>query len=1302
MRCIQLEIEIIKTETTTNTTKTGSVLGFDSLWQMPAKTEKHAYDLVLAKDWSFNSSLYVGFPWANLIDGLNRCAEIGSALKNALDTMVIDQQYKRIITVCQHIKFREHITLFKQIGVTDIFASHAFIDERVCEGINIHPFPLYPVQAAKNECSQSTAAEQLEEFTARKYRYSFIGAYNPNYYLTNSRELLFGLPRNDESLLLDRNQWHFENRVYSEQIYGKDLSPEDTTKETDDAEEFVAVLKNTKFSPCPSGTGPNSIRLWESIEYGCIPVILADTLRLPGKQDLWSAGCIILNENEKDIANLPDLLKSIENNKEAISKKLASLAQIKLLYGQDVFITDIENLVKDIEEASQVTDEVKAKVFYLETSQLDDVAIRAWFYYINLISCHLNINSVIFVDGGPLSDLSAYSDLFPWVTIKPKVHGFDQCHNWTDECLAYISDSRVLSTQLIQKFSSILMSPQSNPIFSNPSLFDEICLLKQAPAKVLNEQSVHYADFPQLDVLSELQEWVPSCSILTSMYDGDEYVEGFLDNCSRFTGYENIEHFIVRPASPGTEHSKVRDHVKHNRGAVYIWLNEDPGLYEVWNECCKLSSSKYLTNANIDDRRSPDHINSLTKALDDNPDVDIASSALRVTNNKNLSWDDSGGCNEWYTNEAEEKYNSESLLKLRDGVLVAYNMPHCMPVWRHFLHTMNGYFNEPEFGPSSDWEFWLRCGQHESKFYLSSQALGLYLQSVDSYWHRTTNATAFDRTIIDIYSDSNLTYTFDGQANTLALRIAKMLDHRRQSEDLAFLFDFFHLVKSFNHTEFAGKNVENLINHIGRNILHIDEIEDLMAGICPDFKKQGEDRSVTEFLAFLTSITHSLGEKRLPGWQASAELIKHACTELYVTTQHIEPILIKAYISHLNDDEIMETHFLQRAYKKFPDAFWKHFQSVYRFSRSLKDVADNLESLPSFGNFNDIKPDQSLYSFPDYTHGNPYQNLLYGSLRKSGVNLHGIMDLNELDSGEIEFNKGDICHIHWINIVFKDVQECLLKESIDNFLKVVASLKSKGMNIYWTIHNQYSHDFPNKELEKSFRKRLYNLADKVFVHHPILLAQLGEWLPDTRKIEFIEHGNYIGWYPDKISSKDARSELGLNPGDLVISVLGQIRPYKDLHKLLPTIRKSMQLNNRLKLVVAGKINCEKTLSELALMPREQVLVKNEFIGDDDIQKYIKAASFVLLSYRDILTSGSLFQAFSFGIPVIAPTLGSIPAYVIEGWNGFLYRSPDDIENILSGSKTLTSLVESKMGNNALTSAKSLSWSTYGFTHSHLA
>ena len=41
------------------------------------------------------------------------------------------------------------------------------------------------------------------------------------------------------------------------------------------------LLLNSKYTLCPSGSGPNSIRLWESLACGSIPIILSDTLDLP-------------------------------------------------------------------------------------------------------------------------------------------------------------------------------------------------------------------------------------------------------------------------------------------------------------------------------------------------------------------------------------------------------------------------------------------------------------------------------------------------------------------------------------------------------------------------------------------------------------------------------------------------------------------------------------------------------------------------------------------------------------------------------------------------------------------------------------------------------------------------------------------------------------------------------------------------------------------------------------------------------------------------------------------------------------
>ena len=64
---------------------------------------------------------------------------------------------------------------------------------------------------------------------------------------------------------------------------------------------------------CPSGSGPNSIRLWESLAVGSIPILLADTLELP-HHELWSNA--ILRVPESEVEQIPKKLEEISLEKE--------------------------------------------------------------------------------------------------------------------------------------------------------------------------------------------------------------------------------------------------------------------------------------------------------------------------------------------------------------------------------------------------------------------------------------------------------------------------------------------------------------------------------------------------------------------------------------------------------------------------------------------------------------------------------------------------------------------------------------------------------------------------------------------------------------------------------------------------------------------------------------------------------------------------------------------------------------------------------------------------------------------------
>ena len=280
-------------DATTAWERTKNILVFDGGWQLPAKTELWAYESL--KDQIPYSPFIeiVCFPWASLID-LTRKNQLqpGNWLIEALENAPPKTTLKRA-TVCPHIYALDMIPWFKKLKITDLFWSHATKLDREIDGIKIHSFPLYPYIYAAN------IDHKVKPLNERKYTYSFIGAYDPNCYLTNIRESIFNLPKNEVSLIQKTSSWHFEELVYKQQISGIDLDSY-SIKEIEKKEAFYTdVMSESIYSLCPSGSGSNTIRFWESLMLGCIPVVLSDQWRAPSF--LNDKNIIFLSEDEKSL-----------------------------------------------------------------------------------------------------------------------------------------------------------------------------------------------------------------------------------------------------------------------------------------------------------------------------------------------------------------------------------------------------------------------------------------------------------------------------------------------------------------------------------------------------------------------------------------------------------------------------------------------------------------------------------------------------------------------------------------------------------------------------------------------------------------------------------------------------------------------------------------------------------------------------------------------------------------------------------------------------------------------------------------
>jgi hypothetical protein len=129
----------------------------------------------------------------------------------------------------------------------------------------------------------------------RHYLFTFQGALQEGY-LTDIRQRIFDLKKSHDTEIIFIGVWHFNEIVYSKN-QNKDGDYIASQKHDNDTHEYNRLLLDSIFSLCPSGTGPNSIRLWESLAIGTIPVILSDELELP-VHPLWNKAILRVPENK--------------------------------------------------------------------------------------------------------------------------------------------------------------------------------------------------------------------------------------------------------------------------------------------------------------------------------------------------------------------------------------------------------------------------------------------------------------------------------------------------------------------------------------------------------------------------------------------------------------------------------------------------------------------------------------------------------------------------------------------------------------------------------------------------------------------------------------------------------------------------------------------------------------------------------------------------------------------------------------------------------------------------------------------
>ena len=294
-----------------------------------------------------------------------------------------------------------------------------------------------------------------------------------------------------------------------------------------------------------------------------------------------------------------------------------------------------------------------------------------------------------------------------------KVKNFVFFPQWLESYSRVAVESRILNCKLI---TNKLIGATSEKYFnlSGQCLLDKIIenndILIEKIMSIINGERVE----PNF-----VKKEIPKISICCSMYDGDEFIESFLEDIVKQTIFEKCELIIVNANSPGNEEEVILKYCQKYDNISYQKLDYRATTTETINLILNsLTTGEFVTVGNLDDRRRVDCLEIQAKHLLFNEDIDLVygDCLQTIKINENYECNSSNGV---LYEHSKNKFSKENMIKC---------LPGPMPMWRRKIHEEVGYFSI-KYNFANDWEMWLRIVNNGSSFLKINEILGLYLMN---------------------------------------------------------------------------------------------------------------------------------------------------------------------------------------------------------------------------------------------------------------------------------------------------------------------------------------------------------------------------------------------------------------------------------------------------------------------------------------------------------------------------------------------------------------------------------------------
>ncbi|TMR10944.1 glycosyltransferase [Nonomuraea turkmeniaca] len=284
---------------------------------------------------------------------------------------------------------------------------------------------------------------------------------------------------------------------------------------------------------------------------------------------------------------------------------------------------------------------------------------------------------------------------------------------------------------------------------------------------------------------------------------------------------------------------------------------------------------------------------------------------------------------------------------------------------------------------------------------------------------------------------------------------------------------------------------------------------------------------------------------------------------------------------------------------------------------------------------------------------NPYQDLLYGELRGTGVRVHYLGELTSSHTLNLLLLPAElavrrlagvrIVHLHWVWKFALPGGARMRRPAQLWFAAVLGIVRLLGLRLVWTAHNVLPHR-PVFADDAAARRTLVRQCDLVIAHHSAALDRLAALGAVPSRAAVIPHGPFPAPpLPPPGRSGKPRTFL----------FFGRIEPYKGVEDLLAAFT-ALPGGLDVRLVIAGSCPDAALAARLeaSAAADDRVDLRLGRVRDEDVAGLFAEGDVVVLPFREITTSGSALLALAHGRPLIVPALpvlAGLPAAALAGY-----------------------------------------------------